>query len=635
MPASRRRSGPTDPAASATRRRQGLLLAALLAALWLLQSVQSHDDTPELISLSQALQLVEGGQVERVETSDRTLTATLHLRDDAPAVTATYSATYSETLISRLLDAGVEVDSTPAPRPGTLAALVMSLLPVLLIVGMLLLLLRRNSAGMGLGKLARGRGEPVAPPSARLSDVAGCQEAIEELDDVVQFLRNPQRFAAAGATLPRGYLLVGPPGTGKTLLARAVAGEAGVPFFAVSGSEFVEVFVGQGAGRVRDLFERARKYPAAIVFIDEIDAVGRSRGPTSATGANVESENTLNQLLTEMDGFAQSNIIVLAATNRPDMLDKALTRAGRFDRSVQVPAPDREGRTALLRLHTRQLTLADDVDLGDLARRCPGMTGADIANLANRAALEAAKRAPSAPASSTAEAEGGAATGGQTAVAAQDFENALATLMLGRARTSAVLTPRDRRITAWHETGHALAALLDGDAADPVVVSIVPRGPAGGVTWMSGGDHQMATRPELLAQLTVALAGRAGEQLGTGGQYTAGAHNDLSVATGIATSMVHQWGMGERALLVRDRAVLQVDDGSIDEEVNTMLVDALERAHTLLSEHRVLFDAVANALLDRETLTLNDLTAFADEHGVELPDKSRLLEAPEQQVRSG
>jgi cell division protease FtsH len=392
---------PDGPAAGPSRRRrwrqQALAIAviSLLAALTYLTGPTKDTPAPvETVSLSEALELVDSGRVARAETSDRTLSVRLEpVLESDPVWQATYSAAYSEALISRLLDAGVEVDTASTPRPGTMAALATSMLPVLLLIGVLVLLLRRSGGALGLGRLSRGRGEPVTPPGTRFADVAGCDEAIDELRDVVDFLRHPQRYRAAGATLPRGILLVGPPGTGKTLLARAVAGEAGVPFFAVSGSEFVEVFVGQGAGRVRDLFAKARKHGSAIVFIDEIDAVGRARGSSSQTGANIESENTLNQLLTEMDGFSHSNVIVLAATNRADMLDRALVRAGRFDRSVQVAIPDRTGRRALLELHTRQLILDDDVDLDSLARRCVGMTGADIANLTNRAALDAAKDA--------------------------------------------------------------------------------------------------------------------------------------------------------------------------------------------------------------------------------------------------
>lgn len=641
-------SGPTPPPErSAFRTRLALagIICTLIALQLTLGTGSNAIDTAETVPLSEALARLETGEFVRAEMSDRTFTVTLYGADqDEPSARATYSAAYSEALVERILASGATLDASPVPRPGTLAGILISLLPLLIIFGVLILLLRRGSGLSALGRMSKGRGAPVSAPTTRFTDVAGCDEAIDELRDVVEFLRHPERYRAAGATLPRGVLLVGPPGTGKTLLARAVAGEAGVPFFAVSGSEFVEVFVGQGASRVRDLFAKARKHEAAIVFIDEIDAVGRARGSTSQTGANIESENTLNQLLTEMDGFSRSNIIVLGATNRSDMLDRALTRAGRFDRSVQVTPPDRAGRRALLELHTSSLALDADVDLDDLARRCVGMTGADIANLANRAALEAVKdaiaadrgeadgRAAASTEASTGRAGGSTAGGdngadadaGEAGAAAvtvrgRHFDDALATLMLGRARTSAVLTARDRTITAWHEAGHAITALLLADAPDPVAVSIVPRGPAGGVTWMSGSDNQMATRDELLARLRVAVAGRAAEIIGLDGSYTAGAHNDLKVATELAESMITQWGMGERGMVVRDRQQLLLEREGVDDEISRMLADALADADRLLRDNLTLVAGTVEALLDRENLSRADLVALAQANNAPLP----------------
>lgn len=570
---------------------RALLLTTIAAAVAVAVAQGPNTTDGKPLTLTEALELVENGQVSEATMSDQSLTLTLTLSGEDRTVVAPYSATYSEKLVERLLNSNVNLTTTPNPRPGLLAGTLLNLLPLIIIVGGVLLILRRGSGTLGLGKLQKGRGEPVVPPATRFSGVAGCDEAVAELAEVVDILLHPERYRAVNAHIPRGYLLAGPPGTGKTLLAQAVAGEAGVPFFAVSGSEFVEVFVGQGAGRVRDLFSRARSHPAAIVFIDEIDAVGRARTATGATGANVETENTLNQLLAEMDGFSRGNIIILAATNRPDMLDKALTRAGRFDRTIQVPAPDRAGRRKLLELYLARHPVETPVNIEELSRRCVGMTGADIANLTNRAALEAARN-------------------GREHVTQSDLEQALATVTLGPERRSAVMTDRDRTVTAWHEAGHTLAALLLPGANNPVAVSIVPRGPTGGVTWLSGSDNQMPTRTELADQLCVSLAGRAGERLGLGGDFTAGAHNDLAVATELAETMITQWGMGDGSLAVRRERILERAD--IDREIDHKLKVALKRATELLDENHTLLSRIVAALLDRETLTADELEALAN-----------------------
>lgn len=579
-----------------------LLVVSLLAAAFLLSSTEEEQET---IPLTEALALVEAGEIASAETSDQTLTLLLTREGEETAtLAAKYSAAYAEALIDRLLAAEIEVTTQSTPRPSRSATLAGSLLPILLILGILLLILRRSGT---LGRMSRTRSSPVTPPETRFKDVAGCDEAIDELRDIVDTLANPERYSKLKARTPRGYLLAGPPGTGKTLLAKAVAGEAGVPFFAVSGSEFVEIFVGQGAGRVRDLFAKARNHDAAIIFIDEIDAVGRSRTAAGTTGANIETENTLNQLLSEMDGFESSGLVVLAATNRPEMLDRALTRAGRFDRTITVPAPDRRGREELLEMylarhpHARNAAERNDpegvepegvepeghkgagpVDIGGLAGRCVGMTGADIANLVNRAALEAARE-------------------GSALVEQKHLESALATLMVGRERKSAVMSERDRKATAWHEAGHAVAALVNPDANDPVVVSIVPRGPAGGVTWMRGSEDLMPTREELEAQLVVSMAGRVGEMIGLDGSYTAGAHNDLKVATELAENMVARWGMGSGGLAVREERILERAD--LDRQIDEMLQKAQNDAEKILNDNKDLLTRFAGALLEHETLT--------------------------------
>jgi cell division protease FtsH len=457
---------------------------------------------------------------------------------------------------------------------------------------------KKGAMGMGGATNAKAftatKAELPEPPAARFTDVVGCDEAVEELSEIVSFLHDPTHFDAAGAKMPRGFLLVGPPGTGKTLLARAVAGEAGVPFYSAAGSDFSEMFVGVGAARVRDLFAKAKK-TGGIVFLDEIDSVGRARnGNAPGGGANDERESTLNALLVEMDGFSkETNVVIVAATNRPDILDPALTRAGRFDRQVTVAPPDRRGRTRLLDLYSKDRSMGPDVDFVALARRTPGLTGADICNLVNQAALEAAR-------------------GRRGVIHASDFDEALATVMMGRARKSAVVTDMDRKVTAWHEAGHTVAALVLPDANDPVQVTIVPRGPAGGVTWMGGDDNSFLTRTQARAQLVVALGGRAAEELLLDGDFTQGASGDLQSATGLATQMVTKWGMSDMGLVAMDtdRIVFGGIGDKVHAEIDSMLNRALESARTLLAEHRALFDAVVSELLDEDTVDLDRLQAI-------------------------
>jgi cell division protease FtsH len=374
-----------------------------------------------------------------------------------------------------------------------------------------------------------------------------------------------------------------------------VAGEAGVPFYSAAGSDFSEMFVGVGAARVRDLFAKAKK-TGGIVFLDEIDSVGRARNGNApgGGGANDERESTLNALLVEMDGFTkETNVVIVAATNRPDILDPALTRAGRFDRQVMVAPPDRRGRTRLLDLYSKDRNMGPDVDFVALARRTPGLTGADICNLVNQAALEAARAK-------------------RGIISSADFDEALATVMMGRARKSAVVTDRDREVTAWHEAGHTVAALVLPDANDPVQVTIVPRGPAGGVTWMGGDDNSFLTRSQARAQLVVALGGRAAEELLLDGDFTQGASGDLQSATGLATQMVTQWGMSNMGLVAMDpdRIVFGGIGDKVHAEIDGMLNEALQSARTLLADHRNLFDAVVRELLDEDTVDIDRLKAI-------------------------
>jgi len=425
-------------------------------------------------------------------------------------------------------------------------------------------------------------------PTVTFEDVAGCEEAIEDLSEIVEFLKDPERFEKLGAKIPRGAILVGPPGTGKTLLARAVAGEARVPFFAASGSDFVEMYVGVGPARVRELFTKARSEEKAIIFIDEIDAVARSRVSSVKQNANDERENTLNALLNELDGFSRGNIILIAATNRVDILDPAILRPGRLDRKVQVPNPDRRGREAILAVHADGKPLAKDVSLSLVARRTPGMSGADLAQIVNEAAIEAARK-------------------NRKNIDAECFSSAVAMVAMGRARRSALVTDRDRLITAWHEAGHTVAALMHAEAANPMSVSIIPRGHAGGITWMSGSDDQFMSRNQGMAQLVVAMAGRVGEEMLLDGEFTQGPSSDLERATTLAAAMVTRYGMSRRGLAVRAGEPDSISNDVIEEILNTALVEA----RLMLEENKLLVSALVNQLLEVETLEYHEILEIA------------------------
>lgn len=484
----------------------------------------------------------------------------------------------------------------------------LSILPWVALIAIYFLLLQRMQVGatrniFSFGK-ARVRLNDASQPRVTFEDVAGAEEAKEELREVIEFLRHPERFRALGAKIPKGVLLVGPPGTGKTLLARAVAGEAGVPFFSISGADFVEMFVGVGAARVRDLFEQAKRHAPCIVFIDELDAVGRQRG-AGLGGGHDEREQTLNQLLVEMDGFEQnSGIVVLAATNRPDILDPALLRPGRFDRRIVVDLPDVRGREQILRVHTRRIPLAPDVHLAQLAKSTPGFSGADLANLVNEAALLAARR-------------------NSRFVTMQDLEEARDKILLGIERRSLVLSEEERRITAYHEAGHALVAKLL-PTADPIhKVTIIPRGRALGVTaQLPEEDRYTLTKEYIEDRIVMTLGGRAAEKV-VFNRITTGAANDLEHATRLARKMVCEWGMsdvlGPVALSNRHeevflgREIVQPREYSeetarlIDAEVRRIVTEAMEKAERLLRDNLEVLHRIAQALLEHEVLTGEDL----------------------------
>lgn len=508
-------------------------------------------------------------------------------------------------LMPALTQHNVQVDVAPPPSPW-FTILLTDGLPLLLLVLAMVWIGRqaaRSQAGVFNFGRSKARQSTIDHPNVTFDDVAGADEAKEELQEVVDFLRQPEKYHKIGARIPRGILLVGPPGTGKTLMARAISGEAKVPFLSLSASEFVEMFVGVGASRVRDLFSQAKAAAPAIVFIDELDAVGRRRGAGLGT-VNDEREQTLNQLLVEMDGFDQSHeIIVIAATNRPDVLDPALLRPGRFDRQVTVALPDRQGREGILRIHTRSLSLAPEVNLGLLARTTTGFSGADIENLCNEAALTAARK-------------------DHKQVKMDDFEEALDRILLGAARTL-LLDEHERIVVAYHEAGHALVAWLT-PGADPVhKVTIVPRGRALGVTEQLPMDDQYNySREYLMARLSVMLGGRAAEEVALG-EITSGAENDLAEATRLARRMVTRWGMGSLGPMVlssdeeqpflgyelaKGRDYSEETASLIDRDVQHLLEERIESDHQLLAEARLKLDNLAQVLLQEETIDQEKLT---------------------------
>jgi cell division protease FtsH len=524
-------------------------------------------------------------------------------------------------LINILTENRVNIEVLPTSDEGFwLKALSSLFFPILLLVG-LFFLLRRAQAGpgsqaMNFGK-SKARVQMEPNTQVTFGDVAGIEQAKLELSEVVDFLKNADRFTAVGAKIPKGVLLVGPPGTGKTLLAKAVAGEAGVPFFSISGSEFVEMFVGVGASRVRDLFEQAKSNAPCIVFIDEIDAVGRQRG-AGLGGGNDEREQTLNQLLTEMDGFeGNTGIIIIAATNRPDVLDAALLRPGRFDRQVVVDRPDYAGRLEILNVHSRGKTLAKDVDLEKIARRTPGFTGADLSNLLNEAAILAARR-------------------NLTEISMDEVNDAIDRVLAGPEKKDRVMSEKRKTLVAYHEAGHALVGALMPDY-DPVQkISIIPRGRAGGLTWFTPSEDRMDSglysRSYLQNQMAVALGGRIAEEIVFGEEeVTTGASNDLQQVARVARQMVMRFGMSERlgpvALgrqqgnmflgrdIMAERDFSEETASVIDEEVSTLVGEAYRRAKEVLVSNRQVLDTLAAMLVEKETVDseeLQDLLANSD-----------------------
>ncbi|GAA0990633.1 ATP-dependent zinc metalloprotease FtsH [Acrocarpospora macrocephala] len=572
-------------------------------ALFFVVSSFYDGEAVETISYTQFLKQVEAGNVKDIYATGYSIQGDLKAQAKDPDGNKMYTKFSTEMpvfanqdqIFQLLTSQNVTVKAEPlSDSRGTFWNLVLSLLPVLLLAGVWMWLLRRGTSmmgGGGLSALGRSRAaHPIATDKVRVTfaDVAGIDEVENELIEIVDYLKEPSKYRKLGAKLPKGVLLTGLPGTGKTLLARAVAGEASVPFFSASASEFIEMIVGVGASRVRELFTEARKVAPSIVFIDEIDAIGRTRG-AGALGGHDEREQTLNQILTEMDGFtAGEGVIVIGATNRPEILDPALLRPGRFDRNIVVSPPDAAGRTAILKVHTRGVPLGADVDLARLAKSTPGMTGADLANLVNEAALLAAKR-------------------GNVQVHSADLADALEKLQLGTAR--AIVMPEDERIrTAFHEAGHALLGMLQ-PGADPVrKISIIPRGRALGVTLSTPDNDRYAYDENYLrGRIVGALGGMAAEQV-VFGLVTTGAENDLEQVTAIARGMVGRWGMSPK---IGPLNILPQDDqpqaaaatlAEVDGETRRIVEECYEIAQQVIRDNRDKLDNIVSALLERETL---------------------------------
>jgi len=567
------------------------------------------------IDTSEGFALLEAGVVEQAKIVDGDQRVQLVLSKDlpkdspeewaelGPVVQFFYVQPQGESVVEAVTAAAPDKGyNSEVPKTSIWASLLLTLLPILLLVGLFVFLMSSMQGGGGnVMKFGRSRATLVTPdtPTVKFEDVAGCEEAVEELKEIEEFLENPAKFQAVGAKIPKGVLLYGPPGTGKTLLARAVAGEAGVPFFSISGSDFVEMFVGVGASRVRDLFEQAKKNSPAIIFVDEIDAVGRHRG-AGMGGGHDEREQTLNQMLVEMDGFdARTNVIMIAATNRPDILDPALLRPGRFDRQVGVDAPDLKGRLQVLNVHAKGKPIAPEVDLEAFARRTPGFTGADLANVLNEAALLTARRE-------------------RQQIGNGEMDEAIDRVIAGPQRRTRVMNDHDKRVTAYHEGGHAVVAAAM-NYTDPVTkVTILPRGRALGYTMvMPQEDRYSKTRNQLLDNLAYSMGGRIAEELVFGDPST-GASNDISQATEIAKQMVTEFGMSTKIGSVRlsgssGEMFLGRDMGHgrdysdqlasvIDDEVRGLMDGALREATIALSQNRHVLDRIALELLDKETL---------------------------------
>ena len=572
-------------------------LLIIIVAIWMIDYYSASTVSKTDITYSAFMKHVQQDEVKQVTIVDNVISGKLKDGKDFSTV-----APSDDSLIPTLRARDIEIKAELPPQPPWWTTILSSLLPMLLIVGIWFMLMQQSQGGggrvMNFGK-SRARRYDEDNIKITFKDVAGADEAKQELEEVVEFLKHPKKYNDLGAKIPKGVLLYGPPGTGKTLLAKAVAGEAGVPFFSISGSDFVEMFVGVGASRVRDLFEQAKKSAPCIVFIDEIDAVGRQRG-AGLGGGHDEREQTLNQLLVEMDGFgANEGIIMIAATNRPDILDPALLRPGRFDRQIVVDRPDIKGRQEILKVHIKGKPISPEVELGVIARRTPGFTGADLSNLVNEAALMAARK-------------------NKNKIDMPEMEEAAERVIMGPERRSRVISDKEKRLTAYHEGGHTLVGMLL-DNTDPVhKVTIIPRGRAGGYTLsLPKEDRYYATRSEMLDELKVLLGGRVAEALVLK-EISSGASNDLQRATSLARQMICEYGMspelgpmtfGHRQDQVflgrdigRDKDYSEEVAAKIDKEIRKFIDEAYQKTESLLNENMDKLHLIADALMERETL---------------------------------
>ena len=572
-------------------------LLIIMVIIWMFDFYTEKGAKPSEISYTSFMQHVQADEIKQVKIVDNVISGKLKNGKEFSTV-----APNDSKLVEKLEQKNVDIKAELPPQPHWWMSILSSLLPMLIIVGLWFMLMNQGGAGggkvMNFGK-SRARRYDEDKMKITFKDVAGAEEAKQELEEVVEFLKSPQKYNDLGAKIPKGVLLYGPPGTGKTLLAKAVAGEAGVPFFSISGSDFVEMFVGVGASRVRDLFDQAKKSAPCIVFIDEIDAVGRQRG-AGLGGGHDEREQTLNQLLVEMDGFsANEGIIMIAATNRPDILDPALLRPGRFDRQIVVDRPDIKGRTEILKVHCKGKPVGQDVSLDVIAQRTPGFTGADLSNLVNEAALLTARR-------------------DKKVINMPEMEEAAERVIMGPERKSRVISDKEKRLTAYHEGGHTIVGMLL-EHTDPVhKVTIIPRGRAGGYTLsLPKEDKYYATRSEMLDELKVLLGGRVAEALVLK-EISSGASNDLQRATQLARQMICEYGMSENIGpvtfghrqdqvflgrdIARDKDYSEEVAAEIDKEVRAFIEDAYAATEKLLSENLDKLHVIAKALMERETL---------------------------------
>ena len=606
-----------------------ILIALLLVLLFNLFQGAGQKPAAQDIKYSEFVQQVDNGAIKQVTIKGNQVHGTLSSGQQFAS-----NKPEDPSLVQRLIDHHIDFNSEPADDGiSPLLGVLLNWVPMLLLIGVWIFIMRQMQSGggkaMGFGK---SRAKLLTERQGRVTfeDVAGVDEAKDDLKEIVDFLKDPQKFQRLGGRIPKGVLLVGPPGTGKTLLARAIAGEANVPFFSISGSEFVEMFVGVGASRVRDMFEQAKKNAPCIVFIDEIDAVGRHRG-AGLGGGNDEREQTLNQLLVEMDGFESTEgVILIAATNRPDVLDPALLRPGRFDRHVVVPNPDLGGREKILRVHMRKVPLAPDVDPRTIARGTPGFSGADLANLVNEAALLAARR-------------------GKRVVTMSELEEAKDKVLMGAERRSMAMTEEEKKLTAYHEGGHAIVA-LNVLGSDPIhKATIIPRGRAlGMVMRLPEHDHLSITREKMLSDLCVAFGGRIAEELVFGhDKVTTGAMSDIEQATRVARAMVTRFGMSEELgpiayaenqeevflghSVSRTQNISEATAQRIDFEIHRIIDECYQRAHKILSERMSDLNVLARGLLEYETLSGDEIVALLKG----IPPVRTPYEEPEPQRGSG